>query len=150
VLPFRWTNDILTKPIYCMTLSQPLPTNPFGLCPGWPRCQLMTSATSVAATVVAKPNKPSQTGTTAHKQLRHSRLMAAHRARVARSHNLPSLEAPARGMTIDRNRTPHKASVAALVSSIRWHYDMIQPMEVVVVINTGSCHLHHLTISLRL
>src|SRR3989337_2802246 len=28
VLPFGWTNDIPTKPIYCMTLSRPLQQTP--------------------------------------------------------------------------------------------------------------------------
>ena len=32
----------------------------------------------------------------------HTRLMSAYLMRVARAHNLPSLEAPARGTTIDR------------------------------------------------
>ena len=54
--------------------------------------------------------------------------MSAYRARVTHAHNLPSLEAPKRGMTTDRLGLPIKANVVALVSSIQWHPDPINIM----------------------
>ena len=45
----------------------------------------------------------------------HTRHMSAYLIMVARAHNLPSLEAPARGMTIDRIKAfPKMQNVAAL------------------------------------
>ena len=50
--------------------------------------------------------------------------MSAYRARVTHAHNLPSLEAPTKGLTTERLTASHtKANVVALVSPIQWHHD---------------------------
>ena len=97
-LPFGWTNGIPTKPSIAMTLFQPLrPT------PHWAKSWVAPCLPKTpTATVVAK-HKRSQTGTRYHnKNNRHTRLISAYLIRVARAHNLPSLEAPASCTTIDR------------------------------------------------
>ena len=57
------------------------------------------------ATVVEKqttvPNRDKDT----YNNNGHTRLMPSYPAKVAHAHNLPSLEAPVRGMTIDPVRT---------------------------------------------
>jgi hypothetical protein len=104
MFPFGWTGDAAAKPIYCVTLMVP-PTYPFsGSCHGcpWghsviPRCHRVTSCHRVA-----KQNYPKQ-GPCIHKTWAH-KVIAAYRARVARTYNLPSLEVPIRGTTIDQVR----------------------------------------------
>ena len=56
------------------------------------------------AIVVAKL-KRSQMGTRYHNNEQEHKVMSAYRARVLHAHNLPSLEAPARGMIVDPVRT---------------------------------------------
>ena len=86
---------ISTKPSYCHDTHPATPTNTaYGFSPGWPM-----PTKGLTATVVAK-QKWSQTGTKVRKQLGHTRLMPSYPAKVAPVHNLPSLEAPARGMAI--------------------------------------------------
>ena len=95
-LPFGWTNGVPKKPIYCHDTLPATPTNtPFGFSPGWPM-----PTKGLTATVVAK-QKQSQTGTKARKQLGLTRLMSSYLAEVALAHKLPSLEALARGTTIE-------------------------------------------------
>ena len=53
---------------------------------------------------MAKINDPIQ-GPAGYNNYGHTRLMSAYLIRVARAHNLPSLEAPTRGTTIDPVRT---------------------------------------------
>ena len=81
-----------------MTLSRPLRPTPLWAKSWVAPCLPQDTLT----TVVAHPtrghgSKNSNNG--------HTRLMSAYLIRVARAHNLPSLEAPVRGMTIDPVRT---------------------------------------------
>ena len=89
-----------------MTLSRPLRPTPLWA-KSWVAPCLPKAPT---ATVVEKRppswQKRSQTGTRIHNNNNgDTRLMSAYLIRVARAHNLPSLEAPARGTTIDPVRT---------------------------------------------
>ena len=77
------------------------------------------STKDTTTTVVARPTRGHGSKNSKN---RHTRLMSAYLIRVARAHNLPLLEAPARGTTIDPVRTSHKVSVVALVS-----FDMVAP-----------------------
>ena len=102
-LPFGWTNGIPAEPSHCHETLPATPTNsPLGLSHGWPRCLPKTSNGHRRG----KTNLRSQTGTRYHNNNNwHTRLMFAYLIKVARAHNLPSLEAPARGMTIDPVKT---------------------------------------------
>ena len=52
--------------------------------------------------------------------------MSAYRARVPHAHNLPWLEAPARGTTKDRIKTPHKGKCGRTEKNpIKWYHDFI-------------------------
>ena len=79
-----------------MTLSRPLRPTPLWA-KSWVAPCLPKAST---ATVVAK-HKRSQQGQPGYNNNNgHTRLMSAYLIWVAHAHNLPSLEAPARGMTI--------------------------------------------------
>ena len=84
-----------------MTLSWPLRLTPL-----WAKSLVAPCLPQDTTTTVVAKHKRSHTGTCAHNNNNgHTRLMSAYLIRVGRAHNLPSLEAPARGMTIDPVRT---------------------------------------------
>ena len=101
-LPFGWTNGLPTKTFPCHDTLPATPTNSLsGLSHGWPHAYQRHQ----------RPpswQKRSQTGTRYHKNKRAHKVMSAYGARVPHAHNLPSLEAPARGTTKDRIKPPHK------------------------------------------
>ena len=96
VLPFGWTNDVPTNPVYCMTLSRPLRQTPL-----W-AMSWVTLCPSDTCHRHGQTNCPKR-GPRAKLTWVH-KVSAAYRAKVALPHNLPWLEAPARGMTIDQVR----------------------------------------------
>ena len=105
-----------------MTLSRPL-----RLTPHWAKSWVAPCLPQdTSTTVVARPtrghgSKNSNNG--------HTRLMSAYLIRVTCSHNLPSLEAPARGTTIDRIRAvPYRQMWLHWKSLIWQHYDSIPSM----------------------
>ena len=104
-----------------MTLSRPL-----RLTPHWAKSWVAPCLPKApTATVVAKR---SQTGTRINNNNNgHTRLMSAYLIRVARAHNLPSLEAPERGTTIHRIRAvPYRQMWLHWKKSSIWrHYDLI-------------------------
>ena len=102
VIPFGWTNDILTKPSHCPDTLPATPTNSLSmLSPGWPHAYQRHQ----------RPpswQKRSQTGTRYRNNKRAHKVMSAYRARVPHAHNLPSFEVPTRGTTRDRTKTTRK------------------------------------------
>ena len=104
-LPFGWTNGIPTKPIYYQDTLLATPTNTaFGFGPGWPRAYQRHQRPPSWQ----NKNGPKRGERYTNHNNGHTRLMPSYLIRVAPTHNLPSLEAPARGMTIDPARTSHK------------------------------------------
>ena len=95
-LSFSWTNGIPTEPSHCHDTLPATPTNSLlGLSHGWPRAYQRHQ----------RPlswQKRSQTRTRYHKNKWAHKVMSAYWARVPHAHNLPLLEAPTRGMTMDR------------------------------------------------
>ena len=88
-----------------MTLSRPL-----RLTPHWAKSWVAPCLPQTPTTIVMEKRphhgKTVPNGTKALIiQLRAHKVMSAYRARVPHAHNLPSLEAPVRGMTIDPVRT---------------------------------------------
>ena len=72
--------------------------------------------------LVANINRPKQGQPGYNNNNGHTRLMSAYLIRVARAHNLPSLEALTRGMTTDRIRASHKWQMwLHWKSPVRWH-----------------------------
>jgi hypothetical protein len=97
VLPFGWTNDVPTKPNLLHGTLPATPTNsPLGYVMGDP--------VSFRHLPSSWPNKTVPNGDRAQNQTWVHKASAAYLIRVALPHNLPWLEAPARGMTIDQVR----------------------------------------------
>ena len=101
-LPIEWTNGVPTKPIYCHDTLPATPTNsPLGQVMGGPVPTKGINGHRRGKTL----NGPKRGQWYTNINNGHTRLMSAYLIRVARAHNLSSLEAPARGMTIDPVRT---------------------------------------------
>ena len=97
-LPYVRTTAFRQNRATAMTLSRLLrPTPPWGSVLGGP---VPTKGTNGHR---RGKNGPKQ-GHDLKTKPGHTRLMSAYLIREARAHNLPSLEAPARGMRIDRIR----------------------------------------------
>ena len=82
-----------------MTLSRPLRPTPNWASPGWPRVYQRHNDHRRGQNINVPHGDQYQKS-----QQRAHKVMSAYRARVPHAHNLPSLEAPVRGMTIDRIR----------------------------------------------
>ena len=98
-LPFRWTNSVPAKLSYHHDTLPATPTHSLsGLSYGWPHAYQRH---------IRPPSW--QNGPKRGHELKtkhgHTRLMPSYLIRVASAHNLPSLEAPARGTTKDRIKT---------------------------------------------
>ena len=105
-----------------MTLSRPL-----RLTPHWTKSWVAPCLPQDTSTTVM--DRPTREHGSKNSKNGHTRLMSAYLIRVARAHNLPSLEAPARGMTIDRIRAvPYRQMWLHWKSSIWQHYDSIPSM----------------------
>jgi hypothetical protein len=86
-----------------------------GSCPGWPLCHPVTPATVVAKQNCPKRGRAHITINWAH------RIIAAYRARVARTHNPPCLVVPVKEHEVRPSQgRPIPANVAARVSPGRW------------------------------
>ena len=85
------------NPSIAMTLSRPLRLTPLWASPRWPRVYQRHTTTILAKTI----NCPKR-GQGSILQQRAHKVISAYLARVPHAHNLPSLEAPTRGMTTDR------------------------------------------------
>ena len=85
------------NPSIAMTLSRPLRLTPHWATPGWPRVYQRHNDHRRGQNInVPHGDRYQKSQQRAHK------VMSAYRARVLHTHNLPSLEAPTRGMTTDR------------------------------------------------
>ena len=84
-----------------MTLSRPLQLTPHWAKSWVALCLPPDTTTTVMAQYINDPTR----GSAGYNNYGHTRLWSAYLIRVARAHNLPSLEAPARGTTIDPVRT---------------------------------------------
>ena len=107
-LPFGWTSGIPTELSRCHGTLAATPTNSLsGLSPGWPHAYQRHQ----------RPppwQKRSQTGTRYHKNKTSTQGYVCLPGQGMHAHNLPSREAPVRGTTKDRIKTPHKVNVVAL------------------------------------
>ena len=98
-----------------MTFSRPLRLTPHWA-KSWVAPCLPQDTSSI---VVARPTRGHRSKNSNNG---HTRLMSAYLIWVARAHNLPSLEAPVRGTTIDRIRAvPYRQMWLHWKSSIRRH-----------------------------